>query len=360
MRNNLFTSEVNQIVLTSAAAILLNAAILKQSLKNFQNSENEKAKIPLLLGSLLFAASILLKILLDFKSVISESLWNFLLIFQFILPFQIYFTNLSKSKVSAKMTVFLLFSPFIMSIIFFAFSDFFPLTYDLNTLWSSYFPILGLIGLCVIVPLRMVLKSNLKSIDSNYSKLLSMQTLLLFFTIISIITLFNHRTSYEPLLGILFLLEIIFIDFYFTSTIIVEKVEEQKSRLYLKDDLILKRDNRFNDLLNRLNKYISDHKPYLNPDITINEFARELYTNKSYLSRVVNQSYNTNFNQFLNIHRIEETKRVYYENPNISMEDLCLKSGFGSMAAFSIASRLYLGNSPSEWCRIEKVKIKNG
>ncbi len=118
--------------------------------------------------------------------------------------------------------------------------------------------------------------------------------------------------------------------------------------------------NKIEELKNRLIKYFEDEKPFLKSNLTIHEVSIHLYTNKTYLSRVINESMNKNFNQLLNKYRIEEAKKIFFANQNISMDDLCVQSGFGSMASFSIAFRIYAGTSPSDWCKDQRTKIRNG
>ena len=40
------------------------------------------------------------------------------------------------------------------------------------------------------------------------------------------------------------------------------------------------------------------------------------------------------------------------------MDYLCVKLCFGSMAAFTIAFRIYAGTTPSDWCKEQKEKLK--
>lgn len=114
------------------------------------------------------------------------------------------------------------------------------------------------------------------------------------------------------------------------------------------------------DLKKRLISYFESEKPYLNPKLTINEVALYLYSNKTYLSRLINDHYNNNFNQFVNFYRIKVAKDLYAKDNNLSINQLCDLSGFGSMATFTMAFRLYVGNSPAEWCKEQKIKSYNG
>ena len=112
---------------------------------------------------------------------------------------------------------------------------------------------------------------------------------------------------------------------------------------------------RGDDLYERLITYFSQKKPYLRQNLKIKEVALYLYSNKTYLSRIINDKHNLNFNQFVNYYRIEEVKRLFMEDSSLNIQELCTRSGFGSMATFSIAFRYYLGNTPADWCKEQKL-----
>ncbi len=112
------------------------------------------------------------------------------------------------------------------------------------------------------------------------------------------------------------------------------------------------------ELYKRLLVYFEQKKPYLNSNLKIREVALYLYTNKTYLSRVINEKKRQNFNQFVNYYRIEEVKRLFNQNNDISIQELCTLSGFGSMATFSIAFRYYMGNTPADWCKDQRFRNK--
>jgi len=112
---------------------------------------------------------------------------------------------------------------------------------------------------------------------------------------------------------------------------------------------------RGDDLYERLIHYFEQKKPYLRQNLKIKEVALYLYSNKTYLSRIINDKHNLNFNQFVNYYRIEEVKRLFMEDSSLNIQELCTRSGFGSMATFSIAFRYYLGNTPADWCKEQKL-----
>jgi len=61
------------------------------------------------------------------------------------------------------------------------------------------------------------------------------------------------------------------------------------------------------ELIVRLQKYMSDHKPYLSQKIHIYELAKQLSTNRTYLSRAINHQLDTSFPNYINKFRIRES-----------------------------------------------------
>ena len=108
---------------------------------------------------------------------------------------------------------------------------------------------------------------------------------------------------------------------------------------------------RQNDIKVRLEEYFNSSKPYLNKKISIKDVARRLFTNKTYLSKVINENMGVNFNQYVNAYRMKEVDKLLKEDSHIGMKELCDKAGFGCMATFVVAFRLYKGAPPAEWCK---------
>lgn len=110
----------------------------------------------------------------------------------------------------------------------------------------------------------------------------------------------------------------------------------------------------------RLYSLFENEKPYLSSDLTISDLAEMLYTNKSNLSKILNNSLNVNFNEFVNSYRVKEAIRVFKEDHNTTLQDLCKKSGFRNISSFNNAFKLYTGSTPGEWCRkIKKEETAN-
>lgn len=112
------------------------------------------------------------------------------------------------------------------------------------------------------------------------------------------------------------------------------------------------------DIRKRFEAYFENEKPYLNKDLSINDVANALYTNKTYLSRMLNGSMGMNFNQIVNKYRVEYAARLFTCDTSLKLSDLTEASGFRSFSTFSLAFRLHLGDAPGEWCRKMKVRLK--
>ena len=104
-------------------------------------------------------------------------------------------------------------------------------------------------------------------------------------------------------------------------------------------------------LRERLMSYFENEKPYLSKDITMEEVAMRLYTNKSYLSKTINVEMNKNFRELVNYFRVKEAVRIFSDNMDISMNELREKCGFNNNASFTSAFKLNTGFTPGEWCR---------
>ena len=111
-------------------------------------------------------------------------------------------------------------------------------------------------------------------------------------------------------------------------------------------------------LKERLLNYFENEKPYLSKDLSMQEVAMRLFTNKSYLSKTINVEMNKNFRELVNYFRVREAMRIFSASPDISMSDLRAMCGFNNNASFTSAFKLNTGCTPGEWCRDMKTKLQ--
>ena len=103
---------------------------------------------------------------------------------------------------------------------------------------------------------------------------------------------------------------------------------------------------------NRLRGQISDlmeREIYLDPDLTLDRFSQELNVNKNYISQVINREFNTNFNDFINQHRIDKAKRLMKAGDQMKLLAVALESGFNNKTSFTRAFRRQTGMTAGEW-----------
>ena len=101
----------------------------------------------------------------------------------------------------------------------------------------------------------------------------------------------------------------------------------------------------------RIDCYMKEEKPYLNPDLTLPQLALELNTSTHQLSRIINEHYGRNFYDFINGYRIEEVKDKLFDPDfyNFSLLGIAFESGFNSKSAFNRTFKKATGLTPSEY-----------
>ena len=98
----------------------------------------------------------------------------------------------------------------------------------------------------------------------------------------------------------------------------------------------------------RLESVFSKGKIYLNATLTLNDLARELGTNRTYLSNYLNQQLHTTFYEYVNQWRVRRAKELLRAN-SLPLEDIALQSGFNSMSSFRRYFIAHTGMSPLEY-----------
>ncbi len=117
----------------------------------------------------------------------------------------------------------------------------------------------------------------------------------------------------------------------------------------------------YRDVYERIVAYFESEKPFLDNELTINDLSKVLYSNKLYISRAISQFTGRNFCQFVNYYRVTYSMELFRNNHDLKIHELACSSGFNSDVSYNMAFRLFMGETPGEWCkkeRIRKIKIK--
>lgn len=102
--------------------------------------------------------------------------------------------------------------------------------------------------------------------------------------------------------------------------------------------------------IDKLNKYMPFNKPYLNPDLSLNQLAEDMGIHPRILSQIINEHFSQNFFDYINKLRIEESK-IYLGDPSCkkTIQEIFYEVGFNSKSAFNIAFKKNVGSTPTEY-----------
>ncbi|WP_462250646.1 helix-turn-helix domain-containing protein [Ferruginibacter sp.] len=111
------------------------------------------------------------------------------------------------------------------------------------------------------------------------------------------------------------------------------------------------------DLLDEWKSKISvlmeSEKIYEDPELSLTQVAKQLKTNPSLLSKIINQGFQLNFNDFINNYRITAVKEKLQagEQKKQTLLGIAYDCGFNSKATFNRAFKKTTGASPKEWLK---------
>jgi AraC-like DNA-binding protein len=127
----------------------------------------------------------------------------------------------------------------------------------------------------------------------------------------------------------------------FTITSLSEDEDKESGTVKSNEDL------RTESLKNELVRLLEDEKIYLNPELKITELCRELNTNRTYLSNLINHEFRVSFNDFINQYRVQHAISLFENGMgnNVSLNDMAAASGFGSLSSFNRAFKKNTGTT---------------
>jgi len=101
----------------------------------------------------------------------------------------------------------------------------------------------------------------------------------------------------------------------------------------------------------KLLSLLQSGKAYEDPELSLTQVAKQLQSNPSLISKMVNRGFGLNFNDFINQFRIEAVKQMLNkgEHKNQTLLGIAFECGFNSKATFNRAFKKATGQSPKEW-----------
>lgn len=99
-----------------------------------------------------------------------------------------------------------------------------------------------------------------------------------------------------------------------------------------------------------LEKVVADEEMYLYGNLTLDDLAKRLNTNRTYLSSYFSNVIKKTFYDYINEMRVKEKSiPIMASHPEISLEQIAQQSGFNSLSTFRRAFRKITGKRPGEY-----------
>ncbi len=121
----------------------------------------------------------------------------------------------------------------------------------------------------------------------------------------------------------------------FTVANFFDDVNDYKKKLQIAKEI---KQSTLENIITKKQLYdlVVENELYKNPELRITDLALMLATNRTYVSRIVNEEMKTNFCDWVNSFRIEYVKETM-EDPDfnhLSLLEIAEMSGFSSLSAF--------------------------
>jgi len=103
------------------------------------------------------------------------------------------------------------------------------------------------------------------------------------------------------------------------------------------------------DILERIVDLMEKENIYLDSNISVDMCAEKMDINRNYISQVINEKLDRNFNNFVNGYRIKKAQLMMADNDSekYTVEDISSLVGFKSRTSFNAAFKRYTGVTPS-------------
>lgn len=102
-------------------------------------------------------------------------------------------------------------------------------------------------------------------------------------------------------------------------------------------------------LLSRFEALMLHEQAFLEPGLTLNNVAERLHSNKTYISRLVNNSYNLAFPDLINTLRIDYAEQYIISHRGAKQSEIATACGFTSASSFNNIFKKVTGMTPKIW-----------
>lgn len=236
--------------------------------------------------------------------------------------------------------------------------------------WVSWFPFFMFFVQYVMFLRRFYILYNEKrrKLDNYFAE--DMQQFMSWIKKSIILIILTSVLSFTTLLGgiiynYLFQIYVISANFYIAISFInyaamygklnsAEVTDRERMETDTEEQKISQADNYEHLFGEQVKRWLSE-KRFLAPQLTIDDLAAEMGTNKLYMSRYINRKHGDNFSTWITKLRLEEAKSYMRENPNVKQEEVAIHSGFSSSSYFSRVFSRFESMTPAAWRKEQNV-----
>ncbi|SDJ97453.1 helix-turn-helix domain-containing protein [Flavobacterium noncentrifugens] len=116
-----------------------------------------------------------------------------------------------------------------------------------------------------------------------------------------------------------------------------------------KNDSLAENEKAYNEDILKLQQYMIEEKPFLNPSLTIQDIAAAIQIPVRDLSLLINHKLDQHFYDFVNSHRIENAKAILKDvtKSKVTVLEILYEVGFNSKSSFNTAFKKHTGITPT-------------
>lgn len=104
-------------------------------------------------------------------------------------------------------------------------------------------------------------------------------------------------------------------------------------------------------LFKKIQNIMETKELYRDSNLSLEFLSKQLSTNRTYISQIINENYKMNFYHFINEYRIEKVKRLIQSNRDndYSIIEIAFEAGFNSKSTFNHVFKKIVGMTPSKY-----------
>jgi len=134
---------------------------------------------------------------------------------------------------------------------------------------------------------------------------------------------------------------------------IIEDLESDKKQQIKKKYKLNIEENQEQELLVKIINSFEKDNVFLDENFSVDELAKKIDTNKTYISYTINKNFKMNFSSFVNQYRVKKARILLSSSKykNYTIESIGQESGFKSITVFNKAFKKFTGLTPSDFLK---------